>query len=80
MCHRAKLFVGLCFTYVVALAYIPCVVVVVAVALVVVLMAVLVLVLVLVPVLVSVLVLVLVLVLVPSRHAKQREGIIAAMC
>ena len=38
-------FVGLCFTYVVALAYIPCVVVVVAVVLVVVLRAVLVLVL-----------------------------------
>ena len=67
-----RCYVGSGFMYVVALVYIPCVVVLVAVVLVVVLIVVLVLALVLVPVFVMVLVLVLVSVLVPSRHAKQR--------
>ena len=74
-------FVRLCFTYVVAWAYLPCVVVVVAVALVVVLMVVFVLVLVLVSVLVSVDLLALVLVLVPSRDAKRKgRSVLAVMC
>ena len=76
-------FVRLCFTYVVAWAYLPCVVVVVvvAVALVVVLMVVFVLVLVLVLVLVSVDLLALVLVLVFSRHVKRKgRSVLAVMC